>query len=151
MTEALHQDLRNDPGGFWARFADADGASELTRMWQDKASTLPGSARILPDGLACHVVILPGKAGESAIKVVCLCFPPITGLDEHRFLALARRGDISRMFRMGYENGLDDDGQMQLRIEYGVRHGNADVIARETLDAELSLQEFLERVAELFA
>lgn len=151
VTEALHQDLRNAPGGFWARFADADGASELTRMWQDKASTLPDSARILPDGLACHVVTLPGKAGEGAIKVVCLCFPPITGLDEHRFLALARRGDISRMFRMGYENGLDDDGQMQLRIEYGVRHGNADVIARETLDAELSLQKFLERVAELFA
>lgn len=55
------------------------------------------------------------------------------------------------MFRMGYENGLDDDGQMQLRIEYGVRHGNADVIARETLDAELNMQAFLERVAELFA
>jgi hypothetical protein len=112
---------------------------------------LPGSSRIPSDGLRCHVATLPGRAGEGAIKVVCLCFPPITGLDEHHFLALARRGDISRMFRMGYENGLDDDGQMQLRIEYGVRHGNADVITRETLDAELNMQAFLQRVAELFA
>ncbi len=151
VTEALHQDLRKDPGGFWARFAGPDGASELTRAWQDKASTLPRSAHIPPDGLGCHVATLPGRAGEGAIKVVCLCFPPITGLEEHRFLALAHRGDIWRMYRMGYDNALDDDGQMQLRIEYGVRQGNANVITRETLDAVLNMQEFLERVAELFA
>lgn len=151
MTEALHQELRNDAAGFWARFAGADGAAELTRIWHEKAGTLPVAERIPPDGLNCHVVTLPGKAGEGAIEVVCLCFPPITGLDEHRFLALARRSDVRRMYRMGYDNALDDDGQMQLRIEYSARHGSADVITRETLEAELSVQEFLERVTQLFA
>lgn len=151
VTEALHQDVRNDAEGFWARFAGPAGASELSRVWQEKADTLPVAARIPPGGLQCHVVTLPGKAGEDAIEVVCLCFPPITGLDEHRFLALARRSDVRRMYRMGYDNALDDDGQMQLRIEYSARHGSADVTTRETLEAELSVQEFLERVTQLFA
>ncbi|WP_162995934.1 hypothetical protein [Acidovorax sp. 1608163] len=150
VTAALHQDLYNNPGAFWARFASPHGAAELSRIWQDRANTLPASERIPPDGLKCHAVTLPGKADEGAIEVVCLCFPPITGLDEHRILALARRGDIWRTYRMGYDHALDDDGQMQLRIEYQARQGNADVIARETLDAELSVQEFLERVAQLF-
>jgi len=152
VTEALHQDLCKDSAAFWTRFARSEGITELTRLWQEKADTLPAESRIPPDGLGCHVHALSGKPGDGAIDVVCLSFPPITGLDEHRTLALARRGDIWRMYRMGYHHALDDDGRMQLRIEYWVRNGSSSghVITRETLDAELSVEGFLARVKQLF-
>ena len=146
VTAALLQGMRQDAAAFWARFARPEGAAELARLWDEIAATLPDAVRIAPDGLGCSLHRVPGKAGEGAIDVVCLRFPPITGLDEDRMLVLARRGEVWGKFRMGYAPQLDDDGRMQLRVEYTVKN----VIARDGLDAELGLQAFLEKVGERF-
>ncbi len=150
VGEALHQDLCKAPADFWNRFTRANALAEFKQLWDRVADTLPAPERIAPEGLDCQVRTLPGKADAGAISVVCLCFPPITGLDEQRMLALARRGEVWRMFRMGYHFALEDDERMLLRIEYWVRNGNGHSITRETLDAELGIEIFLDRIAQLF-
>ena len=73
------------------------------------------------------------------------------GVHEERVLALARRGDAWRMYRMGYDHALHE-GRMRLRIEYWVRHasGNGHRVMRDTLPRELGIDEFLQHVRETF-
>ena len=145
VTEALHQALCKDPAAFWARFADAPGGEELKRLWREKANSLPASVQIAPDGLSCRRLTLPGQAGGGEIDVVCLVFPPISGLQEEQVLALARRDTAWRLSRMGHDHMLEA-GQMRLRIEYWTRQGQAHVITREYLPRLLGVGEFLERM-----
>lgn len=151
VTEALRQGLAKDRAAFWNLFAGPDGGAELQRLWHAKALTLPAEARVASDGLACRVRTLPGRAGAGDIHVAWLEFPPIQGVHEERVLALARRGDAWRMYRMGYDHALHE-GRMRLRIEYWVRHasGSGHLVRRETLPREWSVDEFLQRVRETF-
>jgi len=151
VTEALRQGLAKDRAAFWNRFAGPDGGAELERLWRAKAQTLPAEVRIAGDGLACRVRTLPGRAGAGDIDVAWLEFPPIQGLHEERVLALARRDDAWRMYRMGYDHALHE-GRMRLRIEYWIRHasGSGHRVTRDTLPREFSVDEFLERVRETF-
>jgi hypothetical protein len=151
VTEALHQALSADPASFWARFATPGGEDELRRLWRDKADTLPAWVHVAPDGLECRLRMLPGLAGAGDIEVVCLVFPPISGLEEERVLALARRGEAWRMYRMGHDHMLDN-GRMRLRIEYWIGQGGVTghLVTRETLPHELSVNQFLERLRETF-
>jgi len=151
VTEALRQGLAKDRGAFWNLFAAPGGGAELVRLWNAKAQTLPAQARIAGDGLACGRRTLPGRDGAGDIDVAWLEFPPIQGVHEERVLALARRGDAWRMYRMGYDHALHE-GRMRLRIEYWVRHpsGNGHLVTRDTLPRELSVDEFLQRVGETF-
>jgi hypothetical protein len=151
VTEALRQGLAKDRGAFWNLFAGPDGGAELERLWRAKAQTLPAEARIAGDGLACRMRTLPGRADAGDIDVAWLEFPPIQGVHEERVLALARRGDAWRMYRMGYDHALHE-GRMRLRIEYWIRHGSGSghLVTRDTLPRELSVDEFLQRVRETF-
>ncbi|MFL6680920.1 MAG: hypothetical protein ACJ8IK_21455 [Burkholderiaceae bacterium] len=151
VTEALRQGLAKDRAAFWNLFAGPDGGAELQRLWHAKALTLPAEARVASDGLACRVRTLPGRAGAGDIHVAWLEFPPIQGVHEERVLALARRGDAWRMYRMGYDHALHE-GRMRLRIEYWVGHasGSGHLVRRETLPREWSVDEFLQRVRETF-
>jgi hypothetical protein len=151
VTEALRQGLAKDRAAFWNLFAGPRGDAELQRLWRAKAQTLPDEARVASDGLACRVRRLPGRAGTGDIHVAWLEFPPIQGVHEERVLALARRGDAWRMYRMGYDHALHE-GRMRLRIEYWVRHasGNGHRVMRDTLPRELGIDEFLQHVRETF-
>jgi hypothetical protein len=151
VTEALRQGLAKDRAAFWNLFAGPDGGAELQRLWRAKAQTLPVEARVASDGLACRVRTLPGRAGAGDIHVAWLEFPPIQGVQEERVLALARRGDAWRMYRMGYDHALHE-GRMRLRIEYWARHasGSGHLVTRDILPRELSVDEFLQRLRETF-
>jgi len=151
VTEALRQGLAKDRAAFWNRFAGPQGDAELQRLWRAKAQTLPAEVRVPSDGLACRVRTLRGRAGAADIDVAWLEFPPIQGLHEERVLALARRGNAWRMYRMGYDHALQE-GRMRLRIEYWVRHasGSGHLVKRDFLPRELGIDEFLQRVRETF-